>query len=386
MLSSRKAQGGGASTAAFIALVTLFIILWILFLPPAERDKILNNESNASAIEEHKNVLLDESPKTLFVEKQSEFIHRVNPVNLYITQEDQVIKRRDAILVESGSGKQESFQIPFHVDDPKNVGNAQLAFTVESHSGSIEILLNGNIIFSGEITDVAPSPISLDNLEQDNILEFRVSNPGWEFWKVNSYQLRDVRILATVTNVNNREASTQFSVTYTPDNVDTATLTFLPDCVQPQVGELVVTINSQVLTSKVPDCGSVDIVDFDPKILLKGTNILDFKSNSGAILIDNIQVDSKLNTPTYPIYYFELNSTNFKKVQNGDKHVQLIMTFAGDADKIGTININNRKLSFNQNSKDYSKDIAPFVIEDNNFLQIIPEKTLNVQQLTVKLQ
>ena len=47
----RKGQGGGASTAAFVALITLFIIIWILFLPPAERAKILDNESTSAALE-----------------------------------------------------------------------------------------------------------------------------------------------------------------------------------------------------------------------------------------------------------------------------------------------------------------------------------------------
>ena len=378
----RKGQGGGASTAAFVALITLFIIIWILFLPPAERAKILDNESTSAALEENKSLLLDESPKTLFVEKQSEFSHNINPINLFTVEEDRIIKRRDSISVE---GQQSSFRIPFHLDDPENVQNAQLAFTVESHTGSLLIVLNDEIIFSGEIKEVAPSPITLDNLEEDNILEFRVSSQGWQFWKVNSYELKDVRIIATIKNLNNREASTQFSVTYNPENVEKSQLRFVPDCSQAQVGVLTATINDRVVLSKVPECESAEIVDVDPKLLIKGTNILSFKSESGAMVINNIKITSKVEQPTYPIYYFELNATDFRRVEQNQKNVRLTMTFAGDEDKIGTININNRKLSFNQNSKTYSKDISQYVIEDNNFVQIIPEKTLDIQRLTVRL-
>ncbi|MEK6968474.1 MAG: hypothetical protein AABX51_07650 [Nanoarchaeota archaeon] len=382
----RKGQGGGASTAAFVALITLFIIIWILFLPPAEREKLLNNDSNSDIIEEQKNTLLDESPKTLFVEKQSEFEHRVNAVNLYTTEEDQVIKRRDGVLVQSGSGEQNSFRIAFHLDDPKNVKNAQLAFTVASHSGVLEILLNDEVIFSGEIKEVAPSPITLDNLESDNILEFRVTSPGWQFWKINSYQLENVRIIASIQNLNNREASTQFSVTYTPENVEKTTLRFVLDCNQGQMGVLTATVNDRVVLSKVPECGIAETVDFDPRLLLRGSNVLTFRSETGAVLIDNIVIRSVVQQPTFPIYYFELNESNFNKVERDLKNVRLILKFAGDEDKTGTININNRKLSFNQNTNTYSKDISQYVINDNNFIQIIPEKTLDVQQIVVKLE
>ncbi len=375
--------GGGGGTAAFVALLTLLIILWILFLPPGERDKILNNDTSSEAAAERSNLLLEEFPKTLFVEKQSEFVHTVNTVNLYVVDEDQVLKRRDAILVE---GKTDSFRIAFHIDEPKNVLNAKLAYTVESHSGVLEILLNDQVIFSGEVTRVAPDPISLDNLEEDNILEFRVSEPGWQFWKVSSYQLRDVRIIASVRNQNNREASTQFSITYTPENVAKSDLRYIPNCDQASVGSLTISINDRVITSKVPECGIPDTVDIDPKILVKGTNIISFSSETGAISIDNIRVHSEVDQPTFPIYYFELNQSNFRKVENNQKNVRLTMKFAGDKTKRGTININNRKLSFNQDTNAYSKDISQYVIEDNNFIQIIPEQTLDVLEMRVRLE
>jgi len=388
-LRLKRGQGGGGA-ATLVALIAVFIVFYILFLPPAERNKLLNNKTTTGDNGEDtsgKIILLKESPGTLFKEEQTEFEHTISPFNLAVFNQDVVLKEKDSMYIQAGGSKEQPQMMILVIKDVDNTKNVKVSFTVGKHSGKLIIKLNGEEVFNGEITTSNPAPIKLGNLKEENILEFSVSSSGWMFWNVNFYELSNIKITATVTNLENQEASKQFSISYDVEDVKEATLRFIPECRVSSVGRLTIKLNGETISSEVPDCGSPSVIEVDPAILKNGGNTILFSSAAGSYLVDNILIRTTLREPTYPAYYFQLNESSYGKIINNTRDIYLVLKFAGTEDFWdGTVVINDIKTTFHQRESTYNKDIGTYIREDNNYVRIIPEKTLDVVELRVELR
>jgi len=389
-LRLKRGQGGGGA-ATLVALIAVFIVFYILFLPPAERNRLLNNKTTTTGENGEdtsgKIILLKESPGTLFKEEQTEFEHTISPFNLAVFNQDVVLKEKDSMYIQAGGSKDQPQMMILVIKDVDNTKNVKISFTVGKHSGKLIIKLNGEEVFNGEITTSNPAPIKLDNLKEENILEFSVSSSGWMFWNVNFYELSNIKITATVTNLENQEAAKQFSISYDVEDVKEATLRFIPECRVSNVGRLTIKLNAETISSDVPDCGSPSVIEIDPAILKNGGNTIFFSSAAGSYLVDNILIRTTLREPTYPAYYFLLNESSYGKIANNTRDIFLVIKFAGTEDFWdGTAVINDIKTTFHQRESTYSKDIGSFIREDNNYIRIIPDNTLDVVELRVELR
>ena len=102
----KRGQSAG-SAAILVAAIAGFILLYILSIPPEDRDGLLgqnNGSAVISGIGENSRILLLEHPGTLSVNKQDSFEHNINSFNLFSRSNDQIIKSFDNIYVESKSG------------------------------------------------------------------------------------------------------------------------------------------------------------------------------------------------------------------------------------------------------------------------------------------
>jgi len=389
-LRLKRAQAAGGA-ATLVALIAVFIVFYILFLPPAERERLLENKTSTTTQNGGDSsgniVLLKESPGTLFKEEQTEFEHTISAFNLAVFTQDIVLKQKDSIYVQASGSKEQPQMMILVLKDVDNTKNVKLSFAVGKHSGKLVIKLNGEEVFNGEITTSNPAPINLGNLKEENIIEFSVSSAGWMFWNVNFYELSNIKITATVTNFENQEAAKQFSISYDVEDVKEAKLRFIPECRTTRVGKLTIKLNEEAISSDVPDCGSPSLVDFDPAILRKGGNTLLFSSAAGSYLVDNIIIRTTLREPTYPAYYFLLNESSYGKITNNTRNIFLVIKFAGTEDYWdGTIVINDIKTSFHQRESTFSKNIGSFIREDNNYVRIIPDTTVDVVEIRVELR
>ena len=192
----RKAQSA-SSAATLIVLIAGFILLYILFLPAEEREALLGDGSYvypegssssttvstspaSAAAALVAETVLSESPGQIYYLQESSFEHSISPVNLYTLTEATVLFSQDSLYVKNGMFDELSRNLTFYLDDPDYTDNVLLSFNVEEGQGRIIVKLNGNLIYEGEITSGAITPLDLSaySLSDVNILEFSVSEVG----------------------------------------------------------------------------------------------------------------------------------------------------------------------------------------------------------------
>ncbi len=384
----RKKGQGGSSAAILVMVIAAFIILYILFLPPEDRADLLDEDTDSDDdedVEDDEEVVLDESPGTIFKETDREFQHKLPSVNLFKSKEDKVLKELQSVFVETSRSEQTTKTMAL-ITDP-STENAQLSLTVNDHKGRLIIMLNDDELFNGEVTDVF-APINLGILQEENVLEFRASPVGpLNFFSSNFYDLRNVKITGTVENADNSDAENNFLVSREEaGNIEEAHLIYFVECTIRDVGRLRITLNEVLLSSSVPDCGSPVRLNVDPDDIVEGRNTVRFSAESGKYLIDQVSVNTELEKPIFPIYFFDVNETQFDRIENGSMKAELRIHMVDDDErKAANLNINNRRTSFDQRDFNYTKDITRFIEDGNNFVRIEPRTTLHIVDLEVEL-
>ena len=388
----------GSGAATFIGILIIIIIFYILFLPPGERDKLLEEKTDeyGNIIEEGENItLLTENIGRLDYRKLDEFEHSIPSFTLFKTTDSEVLKKINPFYIKNGWFDKKFYNITFQIEDLEQIDNILLSFTATKHKGMLTIKLNGNIIFESELrsSNVEPIVLSKDTLQNDNNLEFGVSGVGWRFWTTNEYELQNVQITGDITDISRQESRNVFHATETEAiNTEKATLKFNPECNPRDVGILDITINSRNIFSGIPDCGILNIVEFSPDFIYGGSNKVVFKTNEGSYLIDQIQVKTELKEKISPVYYFDVNSTIFNGVDSGNMSAYLKIRFVDDdTTKKLDLNINDHKLPRIDQEKPYyerkliNSGEKKEIKQGNNYIELIPKSVLNIVELRVEV-
>ncbi|MBI2580381.1 hypothetical protein HYV85_01085 [Candidatus Woesearchaeota archaeon] len=378
----------GANAAILIFVIAGFILMYILFLPKGEQRKLLEKETTTVTATPPGalpgSILLSEKPGTLTRLKEREFDHSIPSFNLFTKKEDTVLKAVDSVYVEESRGVSKKKTMILTIRD--KIENAKLSFTVNDHKGNLMIRLNDNELFTGEV-DSFTEPLSLE-LEEENLFEFSTEPvPWWKPFTKNFYDLRDVGVTATVEKLENKEALQTFIVGEEEANLlSEASLSYFVDCNVKDVGKLAIYLNSNLLASKVPDCGSAEKWQIDPNDLNAGKNELRFVAEKGTYLLDRLLLRTKLKEPIFPVYFFTANSTVFRRIENNTINSSLSIRFVDDKErKTATLEINSQKTRLDTRAANYSKNIDSFLVEGSNFIRVVPETTLNIIELKVLL-
>lgn len=389
----KRGQEGGGGAAALVSIIALLIVLYIIFLPPDVRKDLLDGDSaigGSSDNVDDEYILLQESPGRLDYLGFSEYEHPISPIYLLRSVESEELKTWSAFNVKNGVFDKKFYQTRFRIKDLEHTDNLVLSFIVRDFKGDLVIKLNGEEIFSGMIPNFNPPPITLSKelLVDDNVFDFEVSSVGWQFWKTNEYLIEHMKVIAKVTDISRQESRNVFvlrDMEYF--NLDAARLRFNPNCRPIEVGQLEITLNSQVLYTGIPDCGIPNTKEFSIGMLNRGENSLLFKTSKGSYLIDNIEVKTELRNPDYPLYHFELNETIWEDLEDKRLDIELRLKFIdGSGRKQGIVHVNGRTFSFSTTDKDWDKDIYNHVEEDDNWIKIMPDRgVLDVINLEVVL-
>lgn len=388
LMENRKAQATGSGAAALVIVIASFILIYLLLIPSEDRENILKDDKKDVSLAKEKvagSVLLDERPGTVTKLKESEFEHNIPSFNLLIEKEASVLKKVDSVFIESSGISSKA--VPFFVDG--KAGEGKLTFLVNEHRGKLAVKFNGEELFRGEVNKLI-EPISLDSIGKENLLEFSVdAPPAWKFWEKSSYDIRNVQVVATVENLENKEAVSTFFMTKEEadkSNLEEAYIIYLVDCKISEASKLSVALNGKMISSRVPDCGSVEKTFIDPSEFVAGKNELKFSIEEGKYLIDRIFVKTKLKKPISPIYFFDVNSSQFKKIATNDLNASILLKFVDDGErKNAIIDLNGHRTFVNTRQAAYSKNIDEFVVEGSNSLRIEPETTLQILSLKIEL-
>lgn len=387
-----KRKGQASAAAALIAIITALIVLYILFIPPAERESLLEGEEGevgegVSVVEENETLLL-ESPGRIDFLSQKTIDHAVPTLHIFTRTEGLILEEKASLYIKKSVFSSKQANVSFRISDLANTENIVLSGGIKEGMGRLIIKLNGNEIFNSEVRGNIPA-IDLPKkwLKTDNILEFSVSSPGIMFWRTNEYSLENVRITADVTSIEAQSSRNLFLVSATEkNNLERVMLKFEPDCTDDS-GRLDVYINEYNIYSAVPDCGGGRMsLEFSPAYLKIGENELIFRITKGDYFLSHITVQSELKTIDFPVYYFELTDEEYTEVGEGGAGVLVRLDFVDyTEEKKGEIILNGHVYGFSTKDIYWEEDVSEDVVRDNNGIQIRPRTTLDIRNLEVIL-
>ncbi len=386
----RKGQSG-MNAAVLVAIVLGLIILYVIYLPTADREKFFYNKTTEEReAEEDENVLLLEFPKRL---DKVEGVDEKNLPNVYLfkSTEAKEIERINPFSVRNGVFDKNDKTVGFSIDNLDTVDKVLLSFTAEKHEGVLTIKLNGETIYEKDIEDEVVEPVRLkkSRLERENELEFSVSSVGWRFWSTNEYNLDDIRIIGDITDVTRQKSQNVFTLTRTEYNyLEKATLKFIPYCAGvSDVGILDVSVNNQDIFSAVPVCDDPYKQTVPLGVLNAGENFIVFQTNRGSYSIEQIRLEFEAEETKKRIYYFEINESKWDEILDDDLDVRVKIEFVDDNDnKRADLNINGHLTNIDQEEKDYSRSIRNWVEEGNNYIEIRPRTSLEIRELRVEME
>ncbi len=390
---NKKAQAGTA--AGVVAIVAFIIILYILLLPEDVRNQLFNTTAapttaQRAQVAAERNILVFEHPGTMDPVKLRSREKVLDSFNLYAEKTATVLKSVQTVHIENGWLRKEVYNLSFSVADLANTENYVLAFDVTNAQGRLLASLNGKQIYDSTVSvgNVEPIKLERDQIQSENSLLFTVSGVGLAFWRLNEYDLRNVRVIADFTDVSKREYKNFFIITATEkENFEKTKLTFVPDCLTQKVGPLKILINDRELHYQtIPDCGLLSSIEFDQNYLKQGENTITFRADEGSYFIDRVSIKADLKVLQYPFYYFELKRADFGKITNNTANVTLELQFADKEDKIGELNVNGHLSRLETSNVTFTKDLNVFVDEGQNYLQIVPKTVLNIVDLKVTLE
>ena len=387
----RKAQTG-INAAILVAIISAFIIVYIIFLPESEkRDFLLNKSSSGSGSDEGDILLLREFPGTLT--KASGVEDEKNLPNIFLieTTNAKELAKLNPFIIKSSVFGSKSKTDDFILDDPLNTDSVVLTFTPKKHEGVLSIKLNNYEVYENEITTENIEPIGLDKslLTKRNTLEFSVSKPGLRFWQSKEYNLDNIKVIGDITDKTRQESQNSFTLTDEEvNNIEEATLKFIPYCKGAgTVGTLDISVNGKKIFSAVPVCDDPYRQIVPTGLLREEENNIVFRTNKGSYSIEQIVLNFDFKEVKTKTYFFEVNQTEFRRINQSQKDAMLSLKFADDTtDKDLKLDVNGHFSTIDQRQSSFSKKINSDIEEGNNFVRMTPlEENVDVVELKVEL-
>lgn len=387
----RRGQASGSAAATLIGIITLMLIFYILFLPPAERKALLADENTANmpggvpGVGTH---LFQASPGKLAYIGQSAFEHYFP--NLLLTEERQaqVLAQANPFVISKGWFRRDFKNISFILNNPENIDNVLLTFQAPLRRGRLKVLFNGVPVFEGDVKTQNPPPIQLSKrlLQVSNMLEFQVWGFGLIFSR--EYDLQDVKVIGEILDTQKQQSANSFTVTDPEyENMESGYLGYFMVCDQNNVGVLDVTLNGKVISSAVPACDSPARNDLYKEDLRKGKNTLGFHLASGSARIEQNLVKTLVKPTKGFSDFFFIEPAVFTAIAAGKAHAVLEIDFIDDGQlKEAQLNVDGRLDVLSQRDPKFIRDISGIVKDGNNFIGIGPMTDLNVLSVDVRVE
>ena len=375
MRANRKGQSG-SNAGIVLVVITVLIIIYIMFLPPADREDLLSGGTGTGGhgttsgggtvgVAPKTGIILQENPGKIYAQKEDGDEFEMSSFTISTSTLGDVIKSKTSLFIKSSAFEEKPETIDFSIN-PDLSDNLILSFNVDEGLGRLTVTLNGKTVYVGEIEQGNSPPIYLDkdDLDTSNTLRFSVSGPGVAFWRSNEYVLRDIKITGDITDTKGSYASQTINLDAKDlQNLKSARLRYLAECKEEEVRGFDVRINGYKLFSGIPDCAVYSYLSINPEQLLDGRNEFEFELETGRVLIDRLQLEVKYDSPDYPTYYFDMANDFFVNKQEegycGKVDGQCPANCGADEDKdccferrdnywcdIETPNLNDRCVSF----------------------------------------
>lgn len=319
MASNKRAQTA-SSASVLVFIIGLVIILYIMMIPPEDRLALIQGgQVTPGGLPPDISVESDPERNFNFIgpglvhDTDAGYEHMLGAINLRTRVNSQVFAEDAAFQVVRSYSSEKNKVIPFFVEG--KVDNVFMSFVAKKHEGVVSFILNGQPLYENDLqtTNVAPIRIPTGSLQRNNVLEIRVSDVGWKFWKKNEYIIENFKIYGDVTDASQQSSYSTFELRDSEVSLlDSAVLEFYPQC--QNSGSLFISVNDRQLFSQIPDCNSLNRLTIPDSLLKTGLNSVEFETQTDSYLIDRIAVKTTLSEQDNLIYYFVLNDDFFQSI------------------------------------------------------------------------
>ncbi len=390
---SANKKGQATRTAVLIIVITALILLYILFLPPAERAKLLDESTDDDSDTVTEADLLVKNPGRLDYLKDLSLEYSLPSFNLYSTTGSALLKDFSSVYVKKSLFSEEKQNLDFTIEDYNQTKNVKLSFKKDKSKGRLLIKINDEPLYQQYVDKTYPDAISIpaeELREGINTLEFSVSSPGLLFFITNEYSLSDIKITADVTDVSKLQNKQVFFIREQErTNLDYATLTFMTNCKTRDTGELKVFVNYQSIYEGVPECSMPVKITISKDNIISGENRLRFLSSGGSYIIDRIIVRTYLKEPVYTTYYFEINDEDYSDILSDDLDVNMSLVLVADEERGNDleVEINGHKFTVETDEEVFDKIIDMYIRKGNNAITLRPlHGAVEVIELKIRTQ
>jgi hypothetical protein len=387
---SRKGQGEGIAVGTFVILIAIFIILYVLLLPQAEREDLLkiSNKTSGSArinLSEEGKVLLTEFPGKVIAHDRLTSTKRINPIRLYTRFDDKLTTLANTLSISNSYFSDSPEMLEFNIGDTANLENVLLFIFVREGEGILSIKLNSQTVFEAETgskQEIIELPINL--IRKNNMLQFSVKDSSLFG---NKYILSDIQIRERklIENTNARRSFVLSSSELA--NLKEAALNYFISCIRDDDGQININLNDNELFRDfiVCDAGQSSL-DINTEDFFSGTNIISFEIDRGEYSIEGIELGMEFAEGRFPSYDFELSDDEYDEVISKDKRLIIALKFPDRTERHeGVATINSGRISFNTLDDNYSRDISRLIRRGSNAIKIIPQRDFEISELVVSL-
>tara|TARA_Y100000310_G_scaffold345600_2_gene467100 strand:- start:207 stop:1367 length:1161 start_codon:yes stop_codon:yes gene_type:complete len=373
----------------FVILIALFMALYVLVLPPEERDVLLNqtfdddlDDTGLGDVDSRN--LLNERPGEVFPLTSNDQGHSINSVSLFFKEEPEYKVLSNGFSVSSSLFGSKEKELTFTVDELEDLDDLELTFISDMSGGDLVIELNGFTVFHDEALGEVDVILPLSRVEEENILVFKTAGIGAAFWEKNEYSLREVS-LRKIFDRDNSEEDRFFVLSQDEfDSLQGAVLTYDVFCNSGD-GTLSVYLNGDLISSELLVCEAENKrLELDSEFLFSRTNTLTFSLDRGDYLIDQIKVDTSLSKSAYKQYVFLLDGGEYESVLKEDFGVELDMGLLGGL-KVADVLVNGFTVKLDTAGNRFNVDISEHVQEGENIIEIVPKREFEITTLKVDL-
>jgi len=376
----------GLNVSILIILIALFIIAYVILLPPEEREKLLEIEEVG---EGWVKTLLSESPGLIGPLEEETIRHQLAPIDLFLRTEPDISYLVSSLYLERGLFTSKFHELTFGLDQLNNLRKMDLYFFVRDSKGILRVKLNGEEIYANRIRAGKMMSINLPLrlLKDINYIELSVS---FALFGRNSYSLEDMKLRGEYHTANTKEERYFVIPSYEHNYLKSAKLNYFIRCnaFSEEGVRLKIELNNKPFRDMTIPCTSRES-SFDILInnLKEGKNSLNFEIDEGDYSFRDIEVELELKEKIYPTYYFVINERDYESLIDGDSVAVLDLTFA-DIDKLKEAQffINGKRVYLSTRDDTYSKDISDYLKEGSNRLKVIPKNRFDIVSLEINLK
>lgn len=365
----KRGQSATGATMLILIVLIIFIVLSAVSNPEQLRGVLSGNVSKVGVFKEYVIGVL--------VEDADDATKNIPGFGLDSLSNTNVLARFPDVSPSNGFFKRNAQTKNFNIASPEMTDSVYLSFTATERKGTLVIVFNDNVLFTGELSKANNDPLRIPSqyLKKYNTLVFSTESG---FLSSGEYVLKDVAIIGTVKDVSPLTKKVSFSLEFEEHStLLSANLKYTPTCDEESAPAIVVVkVNNHVAQNGTIVCGE-EYTSLIPKTGLKnGVNSLTFSSSS-KVRIDDISI--------VPVMSISKKFATTFQAAAIPKRLLLELDLPDSGEKSFIVTVNDKDFSMMTDRRFEIIDITNSTIVGTNYLEISPHGTVTVSKARLKI-